>query len=153
MSSCVCLVAQSCPLFAVPQTITGQVPVSTELPRQEHWSRLPFPPPGDLPNPRTDPKSPVSPALTGGFFTCSAVWEAHICLYFFRMIFLIYKEILFHDFFSMWFHGLITFKIKLVLKIGLKNVAGSQGCCDGKIFSLNFLTDFNRGPQPKTSEQ
>ena len=37
--------------------------------RQEYWSGLPFPPPGDLPNPGTEPESPVSPALAGGFFT------------------------------------------------------------------------------------
>ena len=124
------------------------------IPRQEYWSRLPSPSPGDLPNLRIKPKSLVSPALAGGFFTCSAAWEAHICLYFFRMIFLIYKEILFHYFFSMWFHGLITFKIKLVLKIGLKNLAGSQGCCDGEIFSLNFLISIEASSQkPLSSNQ
>ena len=37
--------------------------------RQENWSRLPFPPPGDLPNPGIEPMSPVSPALAGRFFT------------------------------------------------------------------------------------
>ena len=41
-----------------------------ELSRQEHWSELPFPPPGDLPNPRIEPTS-TSPALAGGFFTIS----------------------------------------------------------------------------------
>ena len=42
--------------------------------RQEYWSGLPFPPPGDLPKPGTEPKSP---AWAGGFFTTSATWEAH----------------------------------------------------------------------------
>ena len=37
--------------------------------RQEYWSGLPFPTPGDLPNPGTEPASPVSPARAGGFFT------------------------------------------------------------------------------------
>ena len=37
--------------------------------RQEYWSGLPFPTPGDLPNPGIEPASPVSPALAGGFFT------------------------------------------------------------------------------------
>ena len=37
--------------------------------RQEYWSGLPFSPPGDLPNPRIEPKSSASPALAGGFFT------------------------------------------------------------------------------------
>ena len=37
--------------------------------RHEYWSGLPFPPPGDLPNPGIKPTSPVSPALAGRFFT------------------------------------------------------------------------------------
>jgi len=37
--------------------------------RQEHWSGLLFPPPGDLPDPGIKPASPVSSALAGGFFT------------------------------------------------------------------------------------
>ena len=44
--------------------------------RQEYWTGLPFPPPGDLPNPETEPVSLMSPALVGGFFTTSATWEA-----------------------------------------------------------------------------
>ena len=39
------------------------------FPRQEYWSGLPFPPPGDLPNPGTKLASLVSPALAGRFFT------------------------------------------------------------------------------------
>ena len=37
--------------------------------RQEYWSGLPFPSPGDLPHPGIEPESLMSPALTGGFFT------------------------------------------------------------------------------------
>ena len=44
--------------------------------RQEYWSGLPCPPPGDLPNPRKELLSLRSPALAGGFFTTSATWEA-----------------------------------------------------------------------------
>ena len=36
-----------------------QAPLSMEFSRQEYWSGLPFPPPGDLPNPGIDPKSPA----------------------------------------------------------------------------------------------
>ena len=43
-----------------------------EFSRQEYWSRLPFPTPGDLPNPWIKPGSLASPALAGGFFTTSA---------------------------------------------------------------------------------
>ena len=46
-----------------------QVPPSLEFPRQEYWSGLPFPPPGDLPDPGIEPASLMSPALAGGFFT------------------------------------------------------------------------------------
>ena len=44
--------------------------------RQEHWSGLPCPPPGDLPHPGIKPVSLRSPALVGDFFTTSATWEA-----------------------------------------------------------------------------
>ena len=40
-----------------------------DFPKQEYWSGLPFPPPGDLPNPGMKPVSLAFPALAGGFFT------------------------------------------------------------------------------------
>ena len=43
--------------------ITCQAPMSMEFSRQEYWSGMPFPPPGDLSNPGTELMSPVSPAL------------------------------------------------------------------------------------------
>ena len=49
-----------------PWTAAHQGPVFMGFPRQGYWSGLPFPDPGDLPNPRI---KPVSPALAGGFFT------------------------------------------------------------------------------------
>ena len=48
--------------------------------RQEYWSRLPGPPPGDLPNSGTKPTSLMSPALAGELFTTSTAWEAHECM-------------------------------------------------------------------------
>ena len=44
-------------LFGTPWTIAHQVPLSIEFFRQEFWSGLPFPPPGDLPNPGMEPES------------------------------------------------------------------------------------------------
>ena len=44
-------------------------PLSLGFPRQEYWSRLPFPTQGDLPDPEIEPESPVAHALPGGFFT------------------------------------------------------------------------------------
>ena len=46
-------------LFAAPWTITHQASLSMGVSRQEYWSGLPFPSPGDLPNPGIEPGSPV----------------------------------------------------------------------------------------------
>ena len=56
-------------LFATPWTVAHEAPLSMGFSRQEHWSGLPFLPPGDLPDPGIKPTSPVSPALAGGCFT------------------------------------------------------------------------------------
>ena len=61
---------------AAQRTGAHQAPLSMAFPRQEHWSGLPFPAPGDLPNLGTGPASLVSLALAGGFLTTSATWEA-----------------------------------------------------------------------------
>ena len=52
--------------FVTPWTITLQVPLSMEFSRQEYWSGLSLPSPGDLPDPGIEP---MSQALAGGFFT------------------------------------------------------------------------------------
>ena len=44
-------------LFVIPWTVASQAPLSMESSRQEYWSRLPFPTPGDLPDPRIEPVS------------------------------------------------------------------------------------------------
>ena len=46
-------------LFATPWTVAYQVSLSTEFSRQEYWSGLPFPFPGDLPDPGIEPESPT----------------------------------------------------------------------------------------------
>ena len=55
--------------FANPWTIVCQAAPSTGFPRQEYCSLLPFLSPEDLPNPGIEPKSLVSPAVAGRFFT------------------------------------------------------------------------------------
>ena len=50
-------------LFETPWAIACQAPLSMGFSRQEYWSGLPFSPPRDLPDPRIQPTSPVSPAL------------------------------------------------------------------------------------------
>ena len=57
-------VVQSCPTLPTLWTVAHQAPLSMEFSRQEYWSRLPFPPPGHLPDPGVKPTSLASPALT-----------------------------------------------------------------------------------------
>ena len=52
-------------LFVTPWSVACEAPLSMGFSRQEHWSGLPFPLPGDLPNPGTEPTSPLPPALAG----------------------------------------------------------------------------------------
>ena len=59
-------------LFAMLWTVAHQAPLSIGFSRQEFWSGLPFPSPGDLPDPGIEPASLMSPALADGFFTTSA---------------------------------------------------------------------------------
>ena len=54
---------------ATPQTVVCQVPLSIGLSWLEYLSGLPFPTPGDLPDPGIEPESPAAPALAGEFFT------------------------------------------------------------------------------------
>ena len=46
-------------LFAIPWTVAHQAPLSIGFSRQEYWSGLPFPSPGDLPNPGIKPRAPA----------------------------------------------------------------------------------------------
>ena len=68
---CQCFISD-CVFFATSWSVVWQAPLSMGFSRQEYWSGLPFPTPGDLPDPGIKPASLVSPALTGRFFTTSA---------------------------------------------------------------------------------
>ena len=76
--SCVCVLScfSRVQLFETPRTVALQVLLSMGFFWQEYWSGLPFPFPGDLPNPGIKPVSLMSPALAGRFFTTSAAWKA-----------------------------------------------------------------------------
>ena len=65
-------------LFATLWTVAHQIPLSRGFSSQGNWSGLPCPPSGNLPNPGIEPWSLLSPALSGGFFTTSTIWEAQI---------------------------------------------------------------------------
>ena len=56
-----------------PWTVARQTPLSIGFSRQEYWSGLPCPPPGDHPDPGIEPASLTPPALAGGFFTTQSV--------------------------------------------------------------------------------
>ena len=53
------LVAKSCPTLETSWTVAHQAPLSMGFSRQEYWSGLPFPSPGDLPNPGIELRSPA----------------------------------------------------------------------------------------------
>ena len=61
-----CSVAKSCLTLCNLWTVAHQAPLSMGFPKQEYWSGLPFPSPGDPPDPGIEP---LSPASAGGFFT------------------------------------------------------------------------------------
>ena len=70
--SCVqraCNLAQLCPTLRSPMDCSPPGSLSAGFSRQEYWSGLSFPPPGDLPDPGSKPTSLASPALAGRFFT------------------------------------------------------------------------------------
>ena len=77
-SICVCVLSRfSCVwLFATLWTVAHQVPLPMGFSRQEYWSGLPCPPPGDLPGPGIKLTSLMSSALAGRFFTTHTTWEA-----------------------------------------------------------------------------
>ena len=58
--------------------LAHQASLSMGFSRQEYWSGLPFPPPGDLPDPGTEPVSPACPVLASGYFATSTTWEASL---------------------------------------------------------------------------
>ena len=74
----ICMLSHSLvQLSATLWTVARQVPLSMGFPRQEYWGGLPFPPPGNLPNPGTESVSLMSPTLACGFLTTTATREAN----------------------------------------------------------------------------
>ena len=61
-------------LFATLLTIAYQAPLSMGFSRQEHWSGLPFPSPGDLPDPGIEPGSPACTPLIHGISVHMHLW-------------------------------------------------------------------------------
>ena len=67
-------------LFVTPWTVAHQAPLTMEFSKQKYWSGLPFPTPGNLPDPGIEPTSLASPELVGRFFTTAppALEPAHV---------------------------------------------------------------------------
>ena len=83
------LVTLSCLTLCDPMDRSHQVPLSMQFSRQEYWSRLPFPSPGDLPDPGIEPRSPTLgerslhrlflPAEPPGSIILSETWTSPQC--------------------------------------------------------------------------
>ena len=67
-------------LFGTPRTVARQAPLPMGFSRQECWSGLLHPPPGDLPRPGIEPTPLISPALACWFFITGVTWEAQSSL-------------------------------------------------------------------------
>ena len=68
-------------LFVILWTVAGQAALSMEFSRQEEWSELPFPIPGDLPDPGIKPAFLTSPALASRFFTTASPGKPKLPIY------------------------------------------------------------------------
>ena len=77
-ASCICGLSH---FFAILWTVVHQAPLCMGFSRQEYWSGLPCPLPGDLPDLGVEPVSVTSPASANGFFTTSTTWEVHCGLH------------------------------------------------------------------------
>ena len=71
---CACVLSHSSHVqpLATLWTISCHAPLSMGFSRQEYWTGLPCPPPGNLPDPGLKPASSVIPCIAGGFFTTEA---------------------------------------------------------------------------------
>ena len=78
-------------LFVAPWTAARQAPLSMEFSRREHWSGLPCPPPGDLPNPGIKPESPYLLHWQEGFLPLASLGKpsthTHAHAYIFMLLF------------------------------------------------------------------
>ena len=73
---CACLVARLYPTFVTPWIVAHQSPLSMGFSRQEYWSGLPFPPPGDFSNPEIKLYVSCVSCIAGRFFAHWAIREA-----------------------------------------------------------------------------
>ena len=72
--------------FTTPWTIAHQVPLFMEFSRQNYWSGLPFPPPGDFPYLEIEPEPLVSPELQVDFLSTAPLIHAVCICYTYSMV-------------------------------------------------------------------
>ena len=92
---CVCMcthVLSHVQLFAILWTVACRAPLSRGFPRQEYWSRLPFPPLGDLPDSGIEP---MSPTLAGRFFTSEPSGKSLKVLIYHQLFWILTSEALY----------------------------------------------------------
>ena len=70
-----CFMLRCVQLFVTPWTVARQASLSTQSPRREYWSGLPFPPPGDLPDPEMEPRDGTHDSCRQILYHL-AIWEA-----------------------------------------------------------------------------
>ena len=100
-----------------PWTVARQAPLSMGFSRQEYWSGLPLPPPGDLPHPGNEPASLGSPALAGRFFPTTQPGKPPVKTYcsqinkyiFFKKKYIVYQQGRDYEFFLYSLHTFQNF--------------------------------------------
>ena len=83
-------------LFVTSWTVAHQAPLSMGFSRQEYWSGLPFPSPGDLPDPEVESLPLKSSALAGRFFPTLTTWDTHMFSYYLVPFLFSLKKVLSH---------------------------------------------------------
>ena len=102
-------------LFGMLWTVVWQVLLSMGFPRQEYWSGLPFPPPGDLPDTGIELSSPMSPALQVDFFYLPS-HQAALCVSIYPLPFR-FLTLLSESWISKWTQGAVGITLDLWLII------------------------------------
>ena len=141
---CVCAQLLGClQLFATPWTIACQAPLSMEFSRQEYWSGLPFPSPGDLPDPVIEPRSPT---LQADALTSEPPGKPYMILpllgiYLMEVKTSIRKDICTSRFIAALFTIARKFKqLKCQIRVLRKGGKNTQKNCTKKIFMTQIIT-------------
>ena len=86
MCVCACSVPQLCPALCDLMDCARKASLAMEFPRQEYWSGLPFPAPGNLPNPGIKPKLPASTCIGRQILYHCATWETYSYTYMYILL-------------------------------------------------------------------